>query len=97
MEEELGTFFLTDYLVRHFDRLVLEGMGIDRHPELLDMYFGNYTRVVYLAQVEDAGLREQAEAAAARLGLGFEMRVTGLGGLEDFLRPGVDQPAAAVA
>ncbi len=90
-------FFLTDYLVRHFDRLIIEGLGLDRFPQLLEVYFGNYKRVVYLAQVEDAGLRKQAEAAAARLGLAFEMRVTGLGGLEHFLLPRLDQPAAAVA
>ena len=87
VDEEVGTFFLTDYLVRHFDRLVMEGLGIERHPDLLEMYFGNYKRVVYLAQVEDEGLREQAEAAATRLGLAFEMRLTGLGGLADFLVP----------
>ncbi len=87
VDEEVGTFFLTDYLTRHFDRLVMDGLGIERHPELLEMYFGNYRRVVYLAQVEDEGLREQAEAAAKRLGLAFEMRLTGLGGLADFLVP----------
>ncbi len=90
-------FFLTDYLVRHFDRLIIEGLGLDRFPQLLEVYFGNYRRVVYLAQIEDAELRRQAEIAAARLGLEFEMRVTGLGGLEDFLLPRVTQPAAAVA
>jgi hypothetical protein len=90
-------FFLTDYLGRHFDRLIIEGLGLDRFPQLLEVYFGNYKRVVYLAQVEDPGLRKQAEAAAERLGLAFEMRVTGLGGLEDFLLPRLDQPVAAVS
>ena len=87
VDEEVGTFFLTDYLTRHFDRLVMDGLGIERHPELLEMYFGNYKRIVYLAQVEDEGLRKQAEAAAKRLGLAFEVRLTGLGGLTDFLVP----------
>ena len=84
-DSEPGTFYLTDYLTRHFDRLVFEGLGIDRHPELLPVYFGHYTRVLYLAQTQDAGLVTAAQAAAARLGLRFEMRFTGLTGLENFL------------
>ncbi len=78
-------FYLTDYLARHFDRLIIEGLGIDRHPELLEDYFGNYTKVVYLAQSEDAALTERAQAAAKRLGLKFERRFTGYGELGDFL------------
>jgi hypothetical protein len=80
-EEEPGTFYLTDYLVRNFDRLVVRGLGIDRHPELLPIYFGNYRRLVYLAQVDDADLATQAQAAADRLGLTFEHRLVGLGEL----------------
>jgi hypothetical protein len=80
--EEPGTFFLTDYLARNFDRLVIAGMGLDRHPELLDMYFVNYRRLVYLSQQDDPGLLEMARAAAARLSLAFEHRRTGFGGLE---------------
>jgi hypothetical protein len=86
LEEEIGTFFLTDYLVRFFDRLVIEGLGLDRHPELLGDYFGNYKRVVWLAQAPDADLEARALAAAARLGLPLERRMTGLSGLETFLR-----------
>lgn len=82
---EPGTFYLTDYLARHFERLIVEGLGIDRHPELLADYFGNYRRLVYLAQTEDAELRERAEAAAARLGLAFEYRFTGYGDLAGYL------------
>jgi Protein of unknown function (DUF1638) len=85
MEEELGTFFLTDFLARHFDRLVIEGLGLDRHPELLDDYFGHYKRLVYLAQTDDSELSVRAERAAGRLGLASERRFTGLGGLSDFL------------
>jgi len=85
-DAEPGCFYLTDYLVRHFDRLVIEGLGLDRHPELLPLYFGNYTRLVYLAQTPDAGLERKAKAAALRLGLAFEQRTTGYGGLDDFLR-----------
>jgi hypothetical protein len=80
-EEEIGTFYLTDFLVRNFERLVIRGLGIDRHPELLVEYFGSYRRVVYLAQTEDPGLDRAACAAAGRLGLPLERRFTGLGDL----------------
>ncbi|MDH3597688.1 MAG: DUF1638 domain-containing protein, partial [Rhodospirillales bacterium] len=79
-------FYLTDYLVRHFDRLIIEGLGIDRHPELLESYFGNYTTVVYLAQSEDEALRRQAETAAAKLGLAYRYRFTGYGDLGRFMQ-----------
>ena len=85
MEAEPGTFFLTDYLARHFDRLIVGGLGLDRHPELLDAYFGNYRKLVYLAQTEDGALRAAAGKAADRLGLAFEYRYTGYGELERFL------------
>ncbi len=81
-DAEPGTFYLTDYLVRHFDRVVWAGLGLDRHPELLDDYFGNYTRVMYLAQTDDPELVVLAEAAAERLGLRCEVVPTGYGGLE---------------
>ncbi len=84
-EEELATFYLTDYLVRHFERLIIQGLGIDRHPELLEMYFGNYKKLVYLAQTEDPELVAQAEAAAQRLGLDYDYRFTGYGGLGRFI------------
>ncbi|HSO29413.1 MAG TPA: DUF1638 domain-containing protein [Candidatus Sulfomarinibacteraceae bacterium] len=80
-EEEPGTFYLTDFLVRNFERLVIRGLGLDRHPELLPTYFGNYTRVAYLAQTDDAALTAAARSAAHRLGLRFERRFTGLGEL----------------
>ena len=86
MEEAPGTFFLTDYLVRSFDHLVLEGLGIDRHPELRDEYFKNYTRVVYLAQRDDPALRARAAWAASSLGLPLEVRLTGFGSLERRLK-----------
>lgn len=84
-DEEPGTFYLTDYLVRQFDSLIIKGLGLDRHPELLPMYFGNYKRLVYLAQTNDPALDEGARQAAERLGLSYERRPTGLGGLADFL------------
>jgi hypothetical protein len=83
--EEPGTFYLTDFLARHFDRLVAGSLGIDRHPELTVQYFGNYRRLVYLAQVPSPAASRQAAAIAARLGLSYEERVTGYGDLGDRL------------
>ena len=77
-DEEPGTFYLTDFLVRHFERLVVEGLALDRHPQLLPTYFGNYVRVVYLAQQPTPELESAARACAERLGLRFEMRSPGL-------------------
>ena len=74
---EPGTFYLTDFLTRHFERLVIEGLGIDRHPELAQEYFRNYRKVVYLAQAQSGALIEQARQLASRLGLAFEHRFTG--------------------
>ncbi len=86
MAEAPGTFFLTDYLVQSFDHLVLEGLGIDRHPALRDEYFRNYTRVVYLAQRDDPALIARAKWAAESLGLPLEVRKTGYGKLESRLK-----------
>ncbi len=79
---EPGTYFLTDFLARSFDRTVWSGLGIDRHPELRDEYFRNYTRVVWLAQRRTPELEAAAEAAAARMGLPLEVRDVGETGLE---------------
>jgi len=79
-------FYLTDYLARHFDRLIIQGLGLDRHPELLPSYFGNYTALVYLAQTDDPALRAKAEAAAERLGLAYRYRFTGYGELGSFIQ-----------
>jgi hypothetical protein len=79
--EEPGTFYLTDFLARNFDRLVIAGLGLDRHPELLPTYFGNYRRLIYLAQTDDLTLVQAARRAARRLGLAFEMHRTGYGDL----------------
>jgi hypothetical protein len=78
-EAEPGTFYLTDFLVRHFDRLVIEEMKLDEHPELEDMLFGRYRKVVYLAQVDSSELVHQAERAAMRLKLPLEVVTTGYG------------------
>jgi len=85
MAEEPGSFFLTDYLVRQFDTLIIKGLGLDRFPQLMSEYFGNYRRLVYLAQTDDPELDEQAKVAAKRLGLDYEKRRTGLGDLADFM------------
>ena len=84
-EAEPGTFYLTDFLVRHFDRLVIEEMKLDQHPELEDMLFGHYRKVVYLAQVDSDELRDEAERAATRLRLPLEVVTTGYGLLANAL------------
>jgi Protein of unknown function (DUF1638) len=85
MDDELGTFFLTDYLTRHFDRLVWKGFGLDRRPDMKDMVFAHYKKLVFLAQIEDEGLTEKAREIAQRLGLEFEVRLTGYGELATFM------------
>jgi hypothetical protein len=85
-DAEPGTFYLTDFLAWHFERLILQGLGIDRHPQLMPLYFGNYKRLVYLSQMESPERLADAQAAARRLGLEFEHRVTGYGDLEHSLR-----------
>jgi hypothetical protein len=80
-DAEPATFYLTDFLARHFDAIVIRGLGLDRHPGLLEQYFGNYRRVLYLAQTDDEDLRRRARAAADRLGLEYEERRTGYGEL----------------
>lgn len=80
-ETEITTFYLTDFLVRQFDAFIIKPMGLDRHPQLRDMYFGNYEKLVYQAQTDDPELTEKAKVAADRLGLMFERRLTGYGDL----------------
>ena len=80
-DEDLTAFFLTDFLARQFEAFVVEPLGLDRHPQLRDIYFGNYTKVVYLSQEEDPALQQKARAAATFLGLAYEYRFTGYGDL----------------
>ena len=82
MEEELGTFFLTDYLARHFKTLIVKGMGLDRYPELKETYFKHYKKLVYLSQNPNAELLTHAREAALFLGLSFEHKSVGYGALE---------------
>ena len=82
----MTSFFLTDYLARHFDKLIWNGMGLDRHPELLPLYFGNYKKIVYIAQTRDEELAHRAMAAAKRLGLDYEYRFVGYGELADEMK-----------
>ena len=78
---EVTSFFLTDFLARQFETFVVKPLGLDRHPELAEMYFGNYEKLIYLAQTDDPALTVKAEAAAEALGLAFERRMTGYGDL----------------
>jgi len=79
--DEITAFYLTDFLVRQFDAFVWKPLGLDRHPELREAYFGNYTKLVYQAQIDDPALTEKAKDCAERLGLAFERRFTGYGDL----------------
>ncbi|MGC9369328.1 MAG: DUF1638 domain-containing protein [Paracoccaceae bacterium] len=83
---EATSFYLTDFLVRQFDAFVWKPLGLDRHPELLEAYFGNYEKLVYLAQTDRPELDEKARDCARRLRLGYERRFTGYGDLESTLR-----------
>jgi len=83
--DEMTAFYLTDFLVRQFDAFVWEPLGLDRHPALRDMYFGNYTKLVYQAQTDNADLQAKAASCATRLGLDYEYRFTGYGDLETSL------------
>jgi hypothetical protein len=83
--EEFTAFYLTDFLVRQFDAFVWEPLGLDRHPQLRNTYFGHYTKLVYQAQTDDPVLTAKAADCAARLGLAFERRFTGYGDLETAL------------
>ena len=85
-DDEPGTFYLTDFLAKHFDALVWTGLGLDRYPQLRDAYFGNYSRVVLLAQTDDDAVTALAAAAANRLALSFERHLVGRTELQRELR-----------
>ena len=85
-ESEIGTFYLTDYLAENFDRLIIEGLGIDQYPELKNQYFGHYNKLVYLAQKENPKTEQKARKAAESLGLTYQREFTGDTGLNETLR-----------
>ena len=84
-EDEFTAFYLTDFLVKQFDAFVWKPLGLDRHPALRDMYFGNYTKLVYQAQTDNPALDSKAQDCATRLGLAYERRFTGYGDLKTTL------------
>ena len=88
-EEEVGTFYLTDFLVRHFDTYVIKALGLDRKPELSELYFANYRKLVYLAQTRSQELLDDAQKHAATLGLDFACRYTGYGEMESAIQAGI--------
>ena len=88
-EAEPASFYLTDYLVRHFDRLIKEGLGLDCHPELLPQYFGNYRRLVHLAQTKSSSLQEKAREYADYLGLKYHYCYRGLDPFTEALQPAI--------
>ena len=97
-EEEIGSFFLTDYLVRFFDRLIIKGLGLDRFPDLRDQYFAHYKRVVHLSQSDDPALLEKGRQAAHQLKLDYVHRHTGLGAIDAFLENAAPtQPQGTIA
>jgi hypothetical protein len=96
-EAEPGTFYLTDFLLRHFERLVIRGLGLDRHPELFPSYFGNYRKLVYLGQAPAPDSEDAARAIAARMGLAFEYRRTGYGTLQTKLSAAVGRNEEVVS
>lgn len=95
-QAEPGTFYLTDFLASHFDRLVWEFLGLDRHPQLRDDYFGAYRRLIYLSQTENPGLLDEARRAADRLDLDFRHIHTGMGDLSAALRAAAEPARAGV-
>jgi hypothetical protein len=97
LEEEPGTYFFTDFLARTFEHTVVRELGLDRHPELRDDYFGNYTRVVWLAQRPTPATRAAAQRAAERIGLPLHELAVGTGGLERQLEVLVTTPARPAA
>lgn len=80
-DDLITSFFMTDFLARHFETFLVKPLGLDRHPQLREMYFGNYTRLIYIAQTDDEELTENARKAAEFLKLDFEKRLTGYGDL----------------
>src|SRR5690606_32603717 len=81
-DDDMMSFYMTDFLCRQFDAFFIKPLGLDRHPELIADFFGNYEKVIYLAQTDDPALEQVAKDAAVLLGLGYEKRFTGYGDLQ---------------
>lgn len=96
-DAEIGTFYLTDYLAKNFDRLIIKGFGINRHPELKDMVFANYKKLVYLAQTTDPAIDRCAEQAAADLGLKYARIQTGDAPFAAALSQSIDRASVKIA
>jgi hypothetical protein len=96
-EDDMMSFYMTDFLCRHFDAFFMKPLGLDRHPELIQDYFGNYEKVIYLAQTDDPALDKVAEDAARLLGLGYEKRRTGYGDLTTALGTAAGKAATPAA
>ena len=92
---DMLSFYMTDFLCRHFDAFFMKPLGLDRHPELIQDYFGNYEKLIYLAQTEDPELEKVAQAAARMLGLAYERRFTGYGDLPSSLENASRSAAAS--
>jgi hypothetical protein len=87
-EDEISTFYLTDYFCRHFEKFVWEALGLDRRADMVDFVFGNYTTLVFMPQIPNEALEKKAQDIAAQLGLDYEYRFCGYGDLEGFMAPG---------
>jgi hypothetical protein len=96
-DDDMMSFYMTDFLCRHFDAFFMKPLGLDRHPELIQDYFGNYEKVIYLAQTDDPALDKVAEDAARLLGLGYEKRRTGYGDLTTALGTAAGKAATPAA
>jgi hypothetical protein len=85
-EKEIGTFYLTDYLVKNFQRLIIEGLGLDKYPDLFETYFSNYKKLVYLAQTENEQWQRDASKYAEDFGFEYEYRLVGTGSLDEVFK-----------
>jgi len=94
-EEEIGTFYLTDYLVKNFNRIMIKGLGLDKHPELFEVYFEHYKKLVYLAQTENEQWNKDAEKYAKDFGFSYEYRFVGTGSLDSVFEEIEIQPSSS--
>ncbi len=91
-EDDIGIYFLTDWLVTNWDRAVIKGLGLDRFPWLRETYFGNLTRVLFVRQHPDPGREAKAREIAAYMDLPLEIHDLGIEPLDDLLSPLMEEP-----